>query len=219
MNNRYTAGFSRITNYAQKLQNVKLKSSIKINITMQPNLVSTTDFDIKGVNYYWTRKERYNISEEELRTAGVTNGNAYIDKSLIAALQTANTKFKKLGYEIIVKDGYRSPKLYQLIQKKRYETRGKEETDKLLNLETMPHSTGMVIDISLINTKTNEELMMRDSKDDSDGAFFIDYYKYKNDERSQEFQRRQRMMIDTMLESGFKLGTKNEYWHFEYRLK
>lgn len=183
---------------------------------MQLNLVNSAEFNIKGVNYYWTRKERYNISEEELRAVGVTDGNAYIDKALIPPLQIANTKCKALGYEIIIKDGYRSPELYQLIQKKRYETRGKEETDKLLNLTTMPHSTGMVIDINLVDTRTGEELIMRDSKDDSDGAFFIDYYKNKTDERSQEFQRRQQTMIDIMLESGFSLGTKNEYWHFEY---
>jgi D-alanyl-D-alanine dipeptidase len=178
------------------------------------NLVKSTDYGIKGVNYYWTRRERYNLTEAELIAAGLTDGDAYIDESLVEPLRRANTEFKRLGYEIIIKDGYRSPDVYKLVQAKRYALQGREVVDSFLNVERAVHATGRAVDISLLDLKTGEELYFRDGKDDP-GAYFIDYYKNHTDAAGREFQRRQDMLISTMLGSGLVLGTKNEYWHFE----
>jgi len=178
------------------------------------NLVKSTDYGIKGVNYYWTRRERYNLTEAELIAAGLANGDAYIDEGLVEALQHANSEFKKLGYEIIIKDGYRSPEVYKLVQAKRYAQQGKEVVDSFLNVERAIHATGRAVDISLLNLKTGQELYFRDGKDDPE-AFFIDYYKDRTDDAGREFQRRQDMLITIMADCGFVLGTKKEYWHFE----
>lgn len=177
-------------------------------------LVSTADYGIKGFNHYWTKRDFYNMTEVELNAAGVTNGNAYVDESLIPLLQQVNEVLKPQGYGIIVKDGYRSPELYKLIQTKRYEMFGKEQTDRILNTITMPHSNGRTVDVSLSDIKTGEEVPMRNKKDDPDN-FFIDFYRHKEDSESKEYQRLQDLLIKTMLSVGFKLGTKNEFWHFE----
>lgn len=182
----------------------------------KPILVSLLDYGLKGINFYWTRKDRFNLSEAELNSAGVFNDHAYVDEVIIFPLKEANNIFAKHGYELLIKDAYRSPELYKLIQQKRYEIHGKEHTDKLLNLETMPHSTGRVVDVSLVDIKSGEELMFRDSADDPE-AWFVDFYRDKADERSREFQRLQDLLIETMLSVGFKLGSKREFWHFEFK--
>jgi D-alanyl-D-alanine dipeptidase len=55
-------------------------------------------------------------------------------------------------------------------------------------------------------------------KDGSD-AWFVGFYKNKNDELSCEYQRLQDLLITVMLRNGFKLGVKNEVWHFEFKIK
>jgi pimeloyl-ACP methyl ester carboxylesterase/D-alanyl-D-alanine dipeptidase len=183
--------------------------------TLPSNLVNVTDYGITGINFYWTRKERFGVSEKEMNEVGIYDGNAYVDKSIIEPLQKAQHLFKEAGYELIVKDAYRTPELYHLVQKKRYEVRGKEETDALLNMVTMPHTTGRAIDINLIDPKTGQELLMRDPAEDP-GAFFIDFYRERQDPQSQEYQHLQDLMVTTMLSVGFRLGSKKEFWHFEY---
>ena len=180
------------------------------------NLVNIADFGIKGANYYWTRSGRYKISKEELGNAGVFDGNAYLDKELIVPLQKANEKLSNLGLELIVKDAHRTPGLYKLAEKKLYEYQGKDKTDKLLNMIHMPHATGLAVDIGLIDLKTGEELKMRDSNDDPE-AYFIDFYRGKTDLSSKEFQRLQDILISTMISVGFLVGTKGEFWHFEWK--
>jgi len=177
--------------------------------------VNTAAYGIKGVNYYWTRRERFGITEEELREASVADGDAYVAERIIGPLRDANAKLREHGFELIVKDGYRPPALYRLIQRKRYETRGKEETDLLLNMETMPHASGYVVDVNLVRLDTGEEAMLRDSNDDP-GAFFIDFYRSRDDPKGWEFQRLQDLLMETMLSCGFRIGVKREYWHFEY---
>ncbi len=177
-------------------------------------LVSTTDYGIKGVNHYWMKRDFYGINVRELNVAGVQNDKAYVDESLIPFLKIANSLLKSHGYEIIIKDAYRSPELYKLIQEKRYAKFGKEQTDKILNTVDMPHSNGRTVDVGLLDLKTGEEVMMRNKKDDPDN-FFIGYYRLKNDSESKEYQRIQDLLVDTILSLGFKLGSKNEFWHFE----
>lgn len=178
-------------------------------------LINLSDVGIKGINYYWTRRVSFNITVDELREAGVTGGDGQVDERLVPRLKEANRLLKDHGYEIMVKDGYRSPELYQLVQAKRYESDGKANTDRTLNVVTMPHSTGLVVDINLVNLANGEECEMWSKSDWPDGIF-VDYYRSKKDDRSREYQRLQDLLISTMLKVGFTLGTKNEIWHFEY---
>jgi len=180
-------------------------------------LVNVADYGIKGINYYWERKSKFDLTEDELCSVGVLANNALVDEILIPKLKEANEIFKKHGYELIVKDAYRSPELYQLVKGKRYEIDGKENTDKTFNPVRMPHSSGKAVDINLVDLKTGIEIEMWDKKDWPAGAF-INFYEDKTDSLSKEFQRLQDFMINTMLNLGFQLGLKNEFWHFEYEV-
>ena len=146
-------------------------------------LVATADYGVRGVNHYWDRRDFYGISEQELSEVGVHNYKAYVDKSLIPHLNKANEIIKQKGYELIVKDAYRSPELYRLIRDKRYIMFSKEQTDKILNLIDMPHSNGRTVDVSLVDTKTGDEIPMRNKKDDPHN-FFINYYRDRKDAES-----------------------------------
>lgn len=180
-------------------------------------LVNVADYGIKGINYYWDRKDKFNLSEDELRSVGVNGNYAQVDEVLIPLLKKANESFATYGYELIVKDGYRSEEQYQLVKEKRYAKDGQENTDKTFNPVRMPHGTGRVVDINLVDLKTGEEVETWDKKDWPDGVF-VDFYKDKTDEPSQEYQRLQTIILETMLGLGFKLGIKNEFWHFEYKV-
>jgi len=170
------------------------------------------------MHYYWNRRDKFNITVNELKAIGITGDVAQVDERLVPVLKKANEAFKKHGYELIVKDGYRSPELYELVKKKRYENDGKENTDKTLNPKAKPHASGQVVDINLVGLKTGTEIKMWDKADWPDGSF-VGYYKSKPDEESQRYQKLQELMINEMLKLGFKLGSLNEFWHFDYRDK
>ena len=177
-------------------------------------LVKLSDHGIKSIQYYWDRRDKFNISVEELNAIGIYDNSAFVDERLVPLLKKANEQFKTHGFEIIVKDGYRSPELYDLARRKRYENEGKEVTDKVLHATRQPHSTGLAIDINFLSLETGDEIRTWDNKDWPEGAF-VDFYKNKDDAKSREFQRLQVLMREVMLGLGFKLGTLNEYWHFE----
>jgi D-alanyl-D-alanine dipeptidase len=178
------------------------------------NLVKLSDYGIKSINYYWERRDKFNLSEVELNMVGVNGGDAFIDYSLIPRLQEVNKLLNPIGYEIIVKDAYRSKKLYDLVRQKRYESDGKETTDRTLSATRMPHSTGLAVDVNLVDLSTGEEIAIWDKSDWPDGIF-VDYYKNKTDEKSRQYQRMQDLLINTMQKAGFKLAPKNEFHHFE----
>jgi D-alanyl-D-alanine dipeptidase len=139
-----------------------------------------------------------------------------VDAELIAPLQKVREQLKPQGFDIIVKDSYRPPELYQLVKAKRYERDGKEKTDKTFNAVLMPHATGYAVDINLIDLKTGEEMKLWDNADWPDGAL-VDFYKDRSDAASQNYQKLQTLLIKTMLDNGFELGGLREFWHFGYQ--
>lgn len=177
------------------------------------NLVDIRSFGIEGINFYWANRERYNISLEELEAAGVIDDGVYLDASLVEPLKKVNEILKPQGYKIFVKDAYRSPELYRLAFDKRSQMEGGNTF--LLNMERMPHSWGKVVDVTLADLVTGQELKMRDNKLDPDGGYKFGYYADKKDPESLEYHILQKIMMDAMFAAGFTLGLKEEFWHFE----
>ncbi len=178
------------------------------------DLVYIDDYGLLGSNFYWENRERLNINKKDLIDAGLTDGRAQVSPEIIPALQSADKKFQEQGHRLYVKDGYRSPEVYALAYTSRTEKFGQEQTDLLMNMEQMPHATGRVVDIALWDPQTNQEVATRD-KSHGVQAMFVDFYKNQDDSISKQYQRLQELMIQTMLDSGFQLGEKNEYFHFQ----
>ena len=83
-------------------------------------------------------------------------------------------------------------------------------------MEGMPHAKGTSVDVALWSLKDNTEVYLRDGKDGID-ALFVDFYKDRTDEVSKKYQHLQEWLIDVMQGQGFRLGSKREYFHFDYR--
>jgi hypothetical protein len=79
----------------------------------------------------------------------------------------------------------------------------------------MPHSTGLAIDIGVNNISTHNPVYFYDYNSDGELAYSVNFYKYKQDKKSKEFQRLQDLIINTFITCRFKLGLKKEVWHFE----
>lgn len=178
-------------------------------------LVSTRDQGIPGVNYYYTNREQWNISLEELAMVGIIDDQTYVHQDLITPLLWVINRLHPRGYGICIKDAFRSPETYTLVRAKVAVQRGEDETAHLFNMKDMPHATGRAIDIGLIDLASNQELGLRDRQADGPDADFLNFYRGRNDSQACIFQERQDILHAAMLEAGFVFGSKREVWHFE----
>lgn len=182
----------------------------------EAELVYIDEYGLRGTNFYWHKYEAKGLTKEEIVTAGLTSDRVQVHKDLIEPLIEINKRFAERGYELFLKEGYRSKSVYEIVYKRRVEKFGREETDRLLNMNDMPHALGISIDVAVWSIKENTEVYLRNGTDGTD-ALFIDFYKGKEEVESKRYQELQEWMIGMMQEYGFRLGTKREYFHFDYR--
>lgn len=179
------------------------------------NLVYVDEFGLLGSNYYWHHRRRLNIDETALIEQGLTNDRVQVDQAIISALQSADEKLSKQGYRLYIKDGYRSEGVYRLAFQSRSQQFGAEQTHRVMNMQDMPHAKGQTVDVALWDPVTNTEIEMRNKAHGTE-AMFINFYKNKPDSISRRYQELQELVINTMLEVGFNLGKKREYFHFTF---
>jgi len=177
--------------------------------------VCIDEYGLLGINYYWNRRKIYGVGEDELKKVGIINDRVRVHREIIEPLLSIDKVFIKQGYRLFVKEGYRPEELYKLIYKKRVEKFGKEGTDKLINMDKMPHKTGKTADVTLWDPKKKKEIYLRD-KGDGINALFVDFYKDRTDEKGKWYQSMQEYVINTMQDNGFRLGVLREYFHFDY---
>ncbi|MBI5138283.1 MAG: hypothetical protein HZA95_00610 [Candidatus Vogelbacteria bacterium] len=180
------------------------------------DLIYIDDYGLLGKNFYWRRREVYNVTEEELKTAGILNDRVQVHVDIIEPLKVADKKFQERGMRIFIQEGWRPEALYRLIKDKRTTKEGKDEIDKLFNFVDMPHALGRSVYICPWDPIKDAQIYTRKGEDGND-ALFVDFYKDKHDALSGQYQELQVLMINTMISCGFRLGTKREYFHFDYR--
>jgi D-alanyl-D-alanine dipeptidase len=185
-------------------------------VTTSINLVYIDDYGLSGSNFYFYKYANHGLTKEDITDAGLTSDRVQVNEELIPALQAVNAELEQKGWKLFIKEGYRSDALYEIAYKRRVEKYGKEETDSILNMKDRPHAKGIAVDVAIFDAKTNTEVYLRRGEDGTP-ALFIDFYKEKEDPESKRFQELQEYLIDLMLRHGFRLGTKREYFHFDYR--
>ena len=184
---------------------------------MEKDLVYIDEYGLLGSNFYWKHRDKIEgVTATDLNKVGLYDERVQVDRTIIDILVKIDTIFQKKGWRMYVKEGYRPKALYRLVYEKRVELFGKEETDRLLNMNDMPHATGRSVDIALWDPKTDSEIYMRKGEDGTD-ALFVDFYKDRVDEEGKHYQELQEFVIATMQSHGFRLGTKREYFHFDYK--
>ena len=180
------------------------------------DLVSIQKQGLLGSNFYWNRYADYNLTKEDLSKVGIVDNQVYVNPKIIPALIKIDKELQKRSWRLYIKEGYRSPDMYKLLYKRRIEKFGKEMTDKLLNIKDMKHASGFSVDVSLWDEVENKEIYLRKPNDGPESLIFGFYKNAKNPE-SERCQELQEYLIDLMLKNGFKLGSLQEYFHFDYK--
>jgi len=180
------------------------------------DLVYIDQYGLLGSNFYWHKHEAHGLSKEDILGAGLENERVQVSVSLIPLLQEIDRELQSQKKRLYVKEGYRSKELYRVVYDRRVEKYGKESTDRLLNIDSMPHALGLSVDVTLYDEETDTEMALR-NRDDGIEALFIGFYKEKSDEVSRRYQELQDLLAELMLRRGFRIGKRREYFHFDYR--
>jgi len=183
---------------------------------MEEQLVYIDDYGLLGTNFYWHKYEGKGLSKQDVLDAGLTSDRVQVHKDIILPLVAINKEFQERGYVMYLKEGYCSKALYEIMYKRRVEKFGQTETDRLINMADMPPVVGLSVDIALWDPVTDQEVYMRNGEHGTD-ALFVDYYANSTDEADKEYQALQEWVIGIMQGHGFRLGTRREYFHFDYR--
>lgn len=182
---------------------------------MTDTLVNIREYGLLGSSFYWHRYADYGFTLDELKQTGVVDDAVWVNIAVIPALLDVDTELRKKGWRLYLKEGYRSPELYQLIYRSRVAKFGQEMTDKLLNMQDMPHASGRSVDVAIWDMEGDREVYLRKGGDGPE-SLLIDFYKEAEDEEGKRCQQLQKYLIDLMLSCGFGLGKKGEYFHFDY---
>jgi len=183
----------------------------------ESSLVYIDEYNLMGSNFYWKHRTKIKgVTDEDLKKVGLADDRVQVSEEIIGRLISIDKDLQEKGYRLYIKEGLRPKALYEVVYQKRVELFGKEATDRLLNMKDMPHASGKTVDVAIWDPKKDKEVYMRNGED-GDDAYFINFYKDKNDEVSKNYQALQDMVINLMLSYGFRLGTKREYFHFDYK--
>lgn len=176
------------------------------------NFVYIDKYNLLGSNFYWHKGIEIGLSREKLASVDLQNGRVLVHRDIIKALKNVDRTLQNKGYRLYITEGYRSKKLYKLINEKIKEKIGEQEKNRILNMIDMPHSTGRSVDVAL--WRDGKKIILHDKKDGING-YFIDFYKQGSKE-NKKYQKLQEFLINTMQNNGFRLGVKREYFHFNY---
>lgn len=176
------------------------------------DLVYIDEYDLLGSNFYWQKGIEMGMAKEDLAKVGLVNERVLIHKDIIRPLNRADGALHIKGYNLYITEGYRSKELYELINEKIEAKIGKHETGRILNMKDMPHMTGKSIDVAL--WRDGKKLVLH-NKEDGINGYFVNFYK-QGEKKNTQLQELQDFLINIMQDCGFRLGTKREYFHFNY---
>lgn len=140
------------------------------------------------------------------RSVVYAQAKCYLRRSVANALLDAQQEFKKLGYSVKVWDAYRpfsiQKKFWELCPDPRYVADPAKGSK---------HNRGAAVDITLIDLKTNKELVMPSAFDDFSEKAHLNYTAM-----SPEAAKNCRLLQAMMIKHGF-ISQPNEWWHFDYK--
>ena len=168
-------------------------------------------------NFYWVNYERYYISSEELVSTGVIGPEIMVHPDIVDPLMVANRNlFESNGLVLSVKEGFRPPALYHLVYRKKVERDGEKAANAIYNITDMPHASGRVVDVVLFDPNLGQEVWMRDGTY-GDQAKFFGFHALAGEVPNEIYHGLQLLMAQTMQGVGFRFGSREEYFHWEYR--
>lgn len=131
--------------------------------------------------------------------------NCYLHIDAAEKLLKANTFAQKLGYKIKIFDAFRPQEAQEILWKHT------PDDNFLANPERgSPHSRGVAVDLTLVDTENMEELEMGTEFD----AFTPHSYHSEVEEISNKAIKNRLLLLGIMTASGFD-HYRNEWWHYQ----
>lgn len=151
---------------------------------------------------------RYATSNNLAGKPVYSEARAFLQRPAAEALVRVNTELKKLGYQLLVFDGYRP----WSVTKHFWDITSEENKQFVANPKNgSRHNRGCAVDLSLYDLKTGKEVEMPGVYDEMSERSYPDYTGGTE---------KQRMMRDLLREKmegqGFKVY-QYEWWHFDYK--
>lgn len=167
-------------------------------------------------NYYFgSGGMSLRITREDLARFGLTDDTFWAHERILKDLRKAISDIRREGFGVQIRDAWRPRKLYDLIVEKMDRHGTNPDRKNLINRKTKPHSTGLAIDAVLTDDK-GSLIWTRNQGVDGIASCRYGFYASNTDEKSMTYQGLQDILVGGFLRSGFRLGSKKEYWHFEH---
>jgi len=133
---------------------------------------------------------------------------AFLQRPAAEALVEVNKEFQKMGYKLLIFDGYRPWRITKLF----WDVTPKDKKKFVANPKNgSRHNRGCAIDLSLYNIATGKEVQMTGAYDE------MSKRSYPNYTGGTEAQRHMRDLLRSKMEAhGFKVY-EYEWWHFDYK--
>jgi D-alanyl-D-alanine dipeptidase len=151
---------------------------------------------------------RYATSRNFMRRPMYDQARAFLQRSAANALIRVHRRLRKLGYGILVFDGYRP---WRVTKKFWDETPPLQHRFVANPRKGSRHNRGCAVDCSLYDLRTGREVAMPTPYDDFTNAAAARAWSGTQEER------RTRDLLRTAMErEGFRVE-KEEWWHFDYK--
>lgn len=166
-------------------------------------------------NYYaGDGGDRIGLIQEEKTLLGLRGiKSMWVHPDTYHSLLYVREEIRKHGFDIIVRDGLRTKRLYDAIAKHRRKLGLRVEG--LINLKNMPHATGLAVDVSLVTYNEARTLTWIRFQSDGDQAEKFGFYANCRDKQRRQFHRLQKMLLSAFEKFGYELGVLRECWHFQ----
>ena len=151
---------------------------------------------------------RYARTDNFVGKAVYIEARAFLQKPAAKALLRVHKKLKKLGFGLVIFDGYRPWTVTKLFWEVTPEDKRKFVADPKTGSK---HNRGCAVDLSMFELKNGKLVEMPTDYDDFTDKASPGY------EGATETQKKNRDLLRKMMEAeGFSVNP-NEWWHFDYK--
>jgi zinc D-Ala-D-Ala dipeptidase len=151
---------------------------------------------------------RYAKSNNFVGRPVYTESRAFLQRPAATALVEVNKELRKLGYGLLIFDGYRPWSVTKLFWDITSEENHKFVADPSKGSR---HNRGCAVDLSLFELSTGKEVEMPGGYDEMTERSYPDY------KGGTDQQRKMRDLLRSKMEAhGFRVN-ENEWWHFDFK--
>ena len=171
-------------------------------IRENPNneMLNLEDF-VSGIQFDIRFATSNNIIGEKI----YVSSKAFVRKPMVVALEIIQEALRRRGYGLIILDAYRPYSVAEKMTEKM-----KNHTDKSFFENSVKHSRGASVDVSLFSLATGKEIQMPSGYCQSSEASLSNY-----PDLPDNVLENRKVLIQIMQQHGFRVSP-NQWWHFDF---